>query len=83
MLFSFECSDCFTECLENEEACTCCGADLTNDVEVEDDYEDDGQPSEMCGADLTNEVDASDYDCDDDDGQPSEMQEWHDFDPDC
>ena len=36
-----------------------------------------------CGADLTNEVDASDYDCDDDDGQPSEMQEWHDFDPDC
>tara|TARA_R110001583_G_scaffold83126_1_gene219816 strand:- start:320 stop:619 length:300 start_codon:yes stop_codon:yes gene_type:complete len=36
-----------------------------------------------CGADLTNEVDASDYDYDDDDGQPSEMQEWHDFDPDC
>ena len=57
MLFSFECGDCLTECLENEEVCTCCGADLTNDVEVEDDYEDDGQPSEM--------------------------QEWYDFDPDC
>ena len=36
-----------------------------------------------CGADLTGEVDASDYDYDDDDGQPAEMQEWHDFDPDC
>ena len=36
-----------------------------------------------CGADLSNEVDASDYDHDDDDGQPSELQEWHDFDPDC
>jgi hypothetical protein len=36
-----------------------------------------------CGADLTNEVDASDYDYEDHDGQPSEMQEWHDFDPDC
>jgi hypothetical protein len=36
-----------------------------------------------CGADLTNEVDASDYDYDDHDGQPDEMQEWHDFDPDC
>ena len=38
---------------------------------------------DCCGADLTNDVDASDYDFDDYDGQPSEMQEWHDFDPDC
>jgi len=25
----------------------------------------------------------SQYDADDFDGQPDEMQEWHDFDPDC
>ncbi len=57
MLFSFECSDCLTECLDSEDVCVCCGADLTVEVAEEDDC---------------------DYD-----GQPSEMQEWHDFDPDC
>ena len=57
MIFEFECSDCLTECSAEEDVCVCCGADLTGDVEVEDDYEDDGQPSEL--------------------------QEWHDFDPDC
>ncbi len=37
----------------------------------------------QCGADLSNEMVVSDYDHDEDDGQPSEVQEWNDFDPDC
>jgi hypothetical protein len=57
MTCSFECGDCFAECLDSDDICVECGADLTVVVEVEDGYEDDGQPSEI--------------------------QEWHDFDPDC
>ena len=34
-----------------------------------------------CGADLTVLVDSAEEG--EHDGQPDEMQEWHDFDPDC
>ena len=57
--------------------CRNCGWDTSFPVEEDDDdCDDDGRFSTDAEADE--ECVSGDYD-----GQPDEMQEWHDFDPDC
>lgn len=60
----------YDECME-------CGATL---VVIQDEYSD----AVICPeCDCEDDDDYQDYDDDDYDGQPSEMDEWLDFDPDC
>jgi len=55
--------------------CPDCGQDIPDDVE-------EGEGCKNCGHVFWSDDEYGD-DCDDYDGQPDEMQEWHDFDPDC
>jgi hypothetical protein len=55
--------------------CPDCGIDIPDDVE-------EGEGCKNCGHVFWSD-DEYGNDCDDYDGQPDEMQEWHDFDPDC
>ena len=63
--------------ITRDDECTECGGTL---VHIHDEYSDAIIcPECECGDDD----DYQDYDEDDYDGQPSEMDEWLDFDPDC
>jgi predicted amidophosphoribosyltransferase len=61
--------------------CPDCGAEIPNDVE-------ECEACHNCGHVFYPDYEDDDYDYNEDrdddyDGQPDEMQEWHDFDPDC
>lgn len=58
--------------------CRDCGWDYQVETGTADDNDDDGRFATDAEADEDATSPEGEYD-----GQPDEMQEWHDFDPDC